>query len=117
MPTGSFEFMFNRKAVFQLEKSANPTMDADELELELIDAGLEEIDQTDESVFLYADYTSFGELGKAIEEMGLQTHKSELQRIPTTFVEFTEEQLVDIEKLIDKIEDDEDILAVYTNIA
>jgi YebC/PmpR family DNA-binding regulatory protein len=117
VPTGSFEFMFNRKAVFQLEKSANPALDADELELELIDAGLEEIDQTDESVFLYADYTSFGELGKAIEEMGLQTHKSELQRIPTTFVEFTEEQLVDIEKLIDKIEDDEDILAVYTNIA
>jgi transcriptional/translational regulatory protein YebC/TACO1 len=66
---------------------------------------------------LYADYTSFGELSKALEEKGIEITKANLQRIPTTPVEFTEEKLVDIEKLIDKLEEDDDVQAVYTNIA
>lgn len=115
VPTGSLEFMFNRKAVFELNKTEG--MDIESLELELIDAGLEEIEANDEMVFLYADYTDFGTMSKAVEEQGLSVHKSTLQRIPTSPVEFTEEQLVDIEKMIDKIEDDDDVQAVYTNIA
>jgi YebC/PmpR family DNA-binding regulatory protein len=115
VPTGSLEFMFNRKAVFELNKTEG--IDIESLELELIDAGLEEIEATDEMVFLYADYTDFGTMSKALEEQGLDVRKSTLQRIPTSPVEFTEEQLVDIEKMIDKIEDDDDVQAVYTNIA
>lgn len=115
VPTGSLEFMFNRKAVFELNKTES--IDIESLELELIDAGLEEIEATDEMVFLYADYTDFGTMSKALEEQGLDVRKSTLQRIPTSPVEFTEEQLVDIEKMIDKIEDDDDVQAVYTNIA
>ena len=115
VPTGSLEFMFNRKAVFELNKTEG--MDIESLELELIDAGLEEIEANDEMVFLYADYTDFGTMSKALEEQGLDVRKSTLQRIPTSPVEFTEEQLVDIEKMIDKIEDDDDVQAVYTNIA
>ena len=115
VPTWSLEFMFNRKAVFELNKTEG--IDIESLELELIDAGLEEIEATDEMVFLYADYTDFGTMSKALEEQGLDVRKSTLQRIPTSPVEFTEEQLVDIEKMIDKIEDDDDVQAVYTNIA
>jgi YebC/PmpR family DNA-binding regulatory protein len=115
VPNGSLEFMFNRKCVFELVKTE--TMNAEELELELIDAGCEEIDITEERVFVYGDYTSFGTLAKAIEDLGLEVSKSNLQRIPTTPVEFTEEQLTDIEKMLDKIEDDDDIQQVFTNIA
>ena len=115
VPTGSLEFMFNRKSVFEIKKT--DAIDVEELELELIDAGLEEIEVADESVIIYGDYTNFGELNKAIEGLNLEIEKAVLQRIPTSPVEFTEEQLVDIEKMLDKIEDDDDIQAVYTNIA
>ena len=115
VPTGSLEFMFDRKAVIEVVKTKD--FSPEELELELIDAGLEEMEILDESVVFYGDYTSFGSLSKAIEEKGLELLKTELQRIPTTPVEFTEEQLVDIEKLIDKLEDDDDIQKVFTNIA
>jgi len=115
VPTGSLEFMFNRKSVFEIKKT--DTVDVEELELELIDAGLEEIEVAEESIIIYGDYTNFGELNKAIEGLNLEIEKALLQRIPTSPVEFTEEQLVDIEKMLDKIEDDDDIQAVYTNIA
>jgi len=115
VPNGSLEFMFNRKAVFEFEKT--DAIDTDELELELIDAGLEEIEVSEETVFVYGDYTSFGVLNSALEEKGIDIQKSALERIPTSPVDFTEEQLVDIEKMLDKIEDDDDIQQVFTNIA
>ncbi|OFX84271.1 MAG: transcriptional regulator [Bacteroidetes bacterium GWF2_33_16] len=115
VPTGSLEFMFSRKAVFEFEKSDN--INIEELEFELIDAGLEEIDTEDDMIYAYGDYTNFGSLSKAFEEKGIEIKKASLKRIPTTPVEFTEEQLVDIEKMLDRIEDDEDIQAVFTNIA
>ena len=115
VPNGSLEFMFNRKSVFEIVKTDG--LDAEELELELIDAGCDEIEITEDRVFFYGDYTSFGSLAKAIEEKGLEVAKSNLQRLPTSPVEFTEEQLVDIEKMLDKIEDDDDIQQVFTNIA
>ena len=112
---GSLEFMFNRKAVFEFEKTEE--MDTEEMELELIDAGLEEIELNDGKVYVYGDYTSFGSLSQAIEDMNIDVTKANLQRIPTSPVEFTEEQLEDIEKMLDKIEDDDDIQQVFTNIA
>lgn len=114
VPTGSLEFMFNRKAVFELDK---PEMDMEELELELIDAGLEEIDEVEDKWFITGDYTNFGTLGTSLEAMNLEVKKASLNRIPTTSVEFTEEQLEDIEKMLDKVEEDDDIQAIFTNIA
>lgn len=114
VPNGSLEFMFNRKAVFEL---GNSDLDIEELELELIDAGLEEIEQLEDQLFIYGDYTNFGTLSTAIEEMNLEVKKASLNRIPTSPVEFTEEQLEEIEKMLDKLEDDDDVQAVYTNIA
>ena len=115
VPNGQLEFMFNRKSVFEIVKSN--TIDAEELELELIDAGCEEIEVTDEHVIVYGDFTSFGTLAKALEDLNIEVQKSSLQRIPTSPVEFSEEELVAIEKLLDKIEDDDDIQQVFTNIA
>lgn len=115
VPTGSLEFLFNRKAVFEFEKSDE--IDLEELELEFIDAGLEEIEVVEDTVYVSGDYTNFGNLSKAFEDKGIELKKSGLQRIPNAPVEFTEEQLVEIEKLLDKIEDDDDIQAVYTNVA
>jgi YebC/PmpR family DNA-binding regulatory protein len=115
VPNGSLEFMFSRKAVFEFDQPAG--MDLEELEFELIDAGLETIEANEGVVFLYADYTNFGSLSSALEEKGIELKKSSLQRIPTSPVEFTEEQLTDIEKMLDKIEDDDDIQQVFTNIA
>jgi YebC/PmpR family DNA-binding regulatory protein len=112
---GSLEFMFNRKAVFEFEKTDE--MDIEEMELELIDAGLEEIELNEDKVYVYGDYTSFGSLSQALEDMNIDVTKANLQRIPTSPVEFTEEQLEDIEKMLDKIEDDDDIQQVFTNIA
>lgn len=114
VPTGSFEFMFTRKAVFEI--AMTDQIDVEAIELELIDAGLDEIEEHDGTIYLYADYTNFGSMSKALEEKGIHPDKSSLQRIPNTTVHFTEEQLVDIEKMIDRIEDDDDIQAVYTNI-
>ncbi|MFN8254583.1 MAG: YebC/PmpR family DNA-binding transcriptional regulator [Bacteroidales bacterium] len=114
-PHGALEFMFSRKAVFEFSKSDD--VDLDELELELIDAGLESIESYEDTVYVYGDYTNFGQLNKAFEEKGINITKASLQRIPTTPVEFTEEQMADIEKLIDKLEEDDDVQAVYTNIA
>ena len=63
------------------------------------------------------DYTPFGTIAKALEDMNIEVQKSSLKRVPTSPVEFTEDQLVEIEKVLDKIEDDDDIQQVFTNIA
>ena len=91
-------------------------IDIEELELELIDAGLQEIENTEEYYILYSDYTDFGNMSKIFEEKGIEPEKSTLKRIPNSPVEYTEEQLVDIEKMLDKIEDDDDVQNVFTNI-
>ncbi|MEA3289966.1 MAG: YebC/PmpR family DNA-binding transcriptional regulator [Campylobacterota bacterium] len=115
VPTGSLEFMFSRKAVFELKK---PEMDMDELEMELIDAGLEEIKQEDdENISIIADYTDFGEMSNKLDEMGIEYEKGSLQRIPNSPVEITDEQMDELSVLLDKLEDDDDIQNVYTNLA
>ncbi|MBL4862389.1 MAG: YebC/PmpR family DNA-binding transcriptional regulator [Crocinitomicaceae bacterium] len=115
VPNGSLEYMFNRKSVFEFDKTEE--MDIEDLELELIDGGLDEIEAVEDKVFVYGDYTSFGSLSSTLENLDIDVIKSNLQRIPTQPVEFSEEQLVDIEKMLDKIEDDDDIQQVFTNIA
>lgn len=112
---GSLEFMFNRKAIFELPTPEN--LDVEELELELIDAGLEEIDVEGEELLISGDYTNFGTLAKALEDMNMEIKQASLKRLPTSPVEYTEAQLEDIEKLLDKIDEDDDVQAVYTNIA
>ncbi len=116
LQNGSLEFMFSRKAVFEIPLSS-VKIDLEELELSLIDAGLEELVRQEESIYIYGDYTQFGSLSSALEGLGIAPKKAILERSANTLVEFSEEQLADIEKLIDRIEDDDDVQAVFSNIA
>ncbi|MDP2235470.1 MAG: YebC/PmpR family DNA-binding transcriptional regulator [Bacteroidales bacterium] len=115
VPNGSLEFMFSRKAVFEFKPKEG--LGLEDMELELIDAGLEEIEEHEESIFAYADYTNFGTLHHAIEALGIEILKANLQRFANSPVHFSEEQMVDIDKMLDKIEEDDDVQAVYTNIS
>jgi YebC/PmpR family DNA-binding regulatory protein len=115
VPSGSLDFLFSRKSVFEF--AAKSGVSIDDLELGLIDAGLEEIEENEGTVYVYGDYKDFGSLSKAFEDLKIDVTKASLQRIPSSPIDLTEEQMIEIEKLIDKLEDDEDVQAVYTNIA
>ncbi len=114
LKNGSLEFMFTRKAVFEFDKTDD--IDIEEVELSLIDYGLESIDENEGTVYVYADYTEFGSLSKGFEELGIEVKKANLQRIPNSTVELGEEQMQEVEKLIDKLEEDDDVQQVFTNI-
>lgn len=114
VPTGSLEYMFNRKAVFEIPFKEG--MDLEEMELDLIDFGLTEIEQDDETVYAYSAYTDFGTLSTVLEEKNIEVSKADLQRFPTSPVEFTDEQMADIEKMLDKLDENEDVQAVFTNM-
>jgi len=124
LTSGSLNFMFTRKCVFVFNKTDE--MDLEELELELIDFGLEEIEEDVEPqedgddikiVRVYGDFTAFGELSKALEDMQVEVKKATLEYIANTPVELNDEQMEEIDILIDKLEDDEDVQMVFTNIA
>lgn len=115
VPTGSLEFMFDRKAVFEF--TAPEGFDIEEFELEMIDHGLDKVELDDDTVYAYAEYTDFGTMSTALEAKNIEDIKSNLQRIPTSPVDFDDEQMVEIEKMLDKMDEDEDVQAVYTNMA
>ena len=113
LPSGSLNFMFTRKSVFELDM---PAKELDEIELELIDFGLTEIEEEDGVIYIYGDYASFGTLSEGIEKLGLEAKKASLQYIANSPISLDEEQMNELEKLLDKLEDDDDVQAVYTNI-
>ena len=112
--TGSLEFMFERRAVFHLEKNG---LDIEDIELFLIDYGLEEIELINDEIIIFGNYASYGNINKGLSELNIKPLKSLLKRIPTNPINFSEDQLNDIEKMLDKLEDDEDVQYVFTNIA
>lgn len=115
LPTGALEFMFDRKAVIKF--TVPEDQDMEEVELELIDHGLEELTMNDGIGYATGEFTEFGNLTKGVESLGLEIQKASPQRIPNNPQEFSEEQMNDIEALLDKIEEDEDVQAVFTNVA
>ncbi len=112
---GSLEFMFSRKAVSEFNKTES--MDLEELELELIDAGLEEIEEEDGIVLVTADYKDFGMLNEAFERLQIELTKANLQRIANTPISLTAAQQEEVDKMLQKIEEDDDVQEVFTNIA
>lgn len=121
--SGSLNYIFTQKSVFVFDKTND--MDIEELELELIDFGLEEIEEDIEPqengddkpiIRIYGEFSSFGELSKALEDKGIIPTKAEIQRIANTPIELTEAQMDEIDILLEKLEDDEDVQVVYTNI-
>lgn len=111
--TGSLDFIFTRKGVFKIKAEG---VDIEELELELIDFGLEEIQVEDGEVFIYTPFTEFGEMNKALESKGIEVISAELQRIANTETEVSEDGVEDVIKLIEKIEEDDDVQNVYHNM-
>jgi YebC/PmpR family DNA-binding regulatory protein len=117
--TGSLDFVFNRKSVFTFEPGDR---DLEELEFELIDAGLEELfveadEEGKDIAVIHTAYEDFGKMQKTLEELGIETRSAKLERIPVTTVDVTEEQAVEALKIVDKLEEDDDVQAVYHNIA
>ena len=108
---GSLGFIFDRKGVFVLPKKAD--MDMEMLEMELIDAGLEEMEVDEEYITLYTAMEDFGAMVKKLEDMKLEVENAELQRIPTTTKALDEESMRKVLKIVDLLEDDDDVQAVY----
>ena len=109
--TGSVEFLFERKCVFKIER--DPKIDLDELELELIDYGCEEIGADETEIVMYGGFESFGAIQKFLDSKGYPIITSEFERIPTDPKELTDEQAEEVEKLIEKLEDDDDVVSVF----
>ncbi|MDR2936634.1 MAG: YebC/PmpR family DNA-binding transcriptional regulator [Rikenellaceae bacterium] len=112
--SGSLDFLFDRKCFFKITKPANS--DIDELELELIDYGAEEVFAEDDEVAIYGTFESYGKIQKFLEEKGCEITTGEFVRLPVDTKEVTEEQRASIEKLLDKFEDDEDVTNVFHNM-
>ncbi len=110
---GSLSFIFDRKGVFRIPKG---TIDADEFEMEVIDAGAEDIAYEDDTIVITTELESFGSMLKKLEEMKLEVESAELQRIPKTFVTLDKESAQKVLKLVDIFEDDDDVQSVYHNI-
>lgn len=116
--SGSVSFQFKKMGVFKLKPEG---INADDLELELIDYGLEEMGEgtgeNDESVLvLRTAFNDFGNMQKALEEKGLHPISAEVEWIPTTTVQLPEEQAQEVLKLVDKLEQDEDVQKVFHNL-
>jgi len=116
--SGSVSFQFNKMGVFKLKPEG---LNAEDLELELIDFGLEELGEgtgeNDEEVLVVrCTFTEFGNMQKALEEKGITPLSAELEWIPATTVELSEEQAQDVLKLVDKLEQDEDVQKVFHNL-
>ncbi len=123
LTSGSLNFMFTKKSVFVFDKTED--MDIEELELDLIDFGLEEIEEDvepqedaddKEIVRIYGEFTSFGDLTHALEDKGIEVKKATIEYIANTPIELGDDQIGEIDSLIDKLEDDEDVQNIYTNI-
>lgn len=108
--SGSVSFMFNRKGVFKVKAEGH---DWDELELELIDAGLEEIKREEDEMVLYTDFTDFGAMQKALEDRGIETSSAQLEWIPTMTKKLADNEVEQVIKLIDRLEEDDDVLNVF----
>lgn len=112
--SGSLDFAFERKSVFVITTEG---VDTDELELELIDAGLEDIEVEEGEMVITASFENFGSMQKALESRNINIVSAELQRIPTNVVQLTDEEKAQVEALIERLEDDEDVQNVYSNMA
>lgn len=112
--TGMLDFLFERKCSFKVEMKEG--LDLENLELELIDFGVEEIFAEEENFLIFADFTNFGPIQRYLEENEFTILSFNFERIPNDTKPLTPDQLVDVEKLIEKIEEDDDVTNVFHNI-
>ena len=110
---GSLSYMFDRKGIISLPKGE---LDPDEFELELIDAGVEEIELEEDTFMITTPMEDFHSVQLKLQELGVEPESAELQRIPNDTLDLTLEQGVQIMKIIDEFEDDDDVQSVYHNV-
>lgn len=111
---GSLEFIFSRKGVFDFPQPTG--LDEDDFTLDLIDAGAEDVEFGEGYVSVTCVREDFGSVQKKLEELNIEPETAELQRIPSTFVKLDDEAFKRVMKLIDALEDDDDVQKVYHNI-
>jgi len=110
--SGSVVFMFDHTCNFRI-KSEDLKMDLEEFELELIDFDVEEVFEDEDGILIYAPFEQFGAIQKYLEENNLEILSSGFERIPTTTTKLNEEQQADVEKLLERLEEDDDVQNVY----
>ncbi len=112
--SGSLDFLFDRKCIFKINKPEG--FDLDEFELEMIDYGADEIFEDEGLIHIYGAFEAFGAIQKHLEEQHIEIVSGEFERIPTDTKELTPEQRADVDKVLEKLEEDEDVTNVYHNI-
>ena len=112
---GSLEFIFNRKGVFTIEKEKIKSS-LEDLEMDLIDGGLEELEIDEEAITVYCDFTDFSNMQNKIEDLGIEIQNSELQRIPITTKNISASEADKVIKLLDLLEENDDVQQVFHNM-
>ena len=112
---GSLEFIFNRKGVFTIEKEKIKSS-LEDLEMDLIDGGLEELEIDEEAITVYCDFTDFSNMQNKIEDLGIEIQNSELQRIPITTKNISASEAEKVIKLLDLLEENDDVQQVFHNM-
>ncbi len=111
---GSLTFLFDHKSVFKIKPREDVSLE--DLELELIDYGVDEIEADEEEVVLYGPFEEFANIQKYLEGNGFEIVSAEFERIPHELKEVTAEQRVTLDKLLEKLEEDEDVQNVFHNM-
>ena len=112
--SGMLDFLFERKCVFTIAPKEG--LDLEELELELIDYGVEELFAEDDEIVIYAEFQNFGPIQKYLEENNFEIKSFRFERIPNDMKKLTDEQKEEVEKLLEKIEEDDDVTNVFHNM-
>jgi len=112
--SGCLQFLFDHKCVFKIAPKDGVSIE--DLELELIDFGVDELVEDEDGIVLYGEFQSYSSIQKYLEENGFEIFSAEFERIPNDMKELTEEQKAQVQKLLDKIEDDEDVQNVFHNM-
>ena len=113
--SGSLEFLFDHKCVFKIAEKEGVSIE--DLELELIDYGVDELEVEEGEILLYGEFKSYSDIQSYLEQNGFEIHSAEFERIPHDTKELDDEQRAQIEKLLDKFEEDEDVQNVFHNMA
>ena len=112
--SGCVDYLFEHKCLFKIKRKEG--VDIEELELEMIDFGIQEIFAEDDNIIIYGDFEAFGPIQKFIEDNGFEIITADFERIPSEIKELNEDQMAEVEKLLEKLEDDEDVTDVYHNM-
>ncbi|MBK6753051.1 MAG: YebC/PmpR family DNA-binding transcriptional regulator [Flavobacteriales bacterium] len=114
--SGSLAHVFERKAEFVVENAALKGKDADEFEMEAIDAGADDVIRDEEGFIILAPFTSFGAMAQKLEQLGVETKSAELKRFPLSFIPADLTTARNVMKLVDLLDEDDDVNAVYHNM-